>query len=99
MGEEDRGEANGPSAKPDTIALSNGIRLSGRQWLGLGLFAALILAFAPSLWNRAEKFALEPDYRMPHDLSSDYWLYDASPDWPPIITTPCSSAIRSSGGN
>src|SRR5262249_55516261 len=26
--------------------------------------------------NRAEKFALEPDYRIPHDLSQDYWLYE-----------------------
>ena len=32
--------------------------------------------FAPSLWHRAEKFALEPDYRIPHDLSNDYWLYE-----------------------
>jgi hypothetical protein len=36
----------------------------------------LILVFAPSLWHRTEKFALEPDYRIPHDLSNDYWLYE-----------------------
>ncbi len=28
------------------------------------------------MWRRAEKFALEPDYRIPHDLSNDYWLYE-----------------------
>ena len=58
------------------IALSNGIRLTGREWLGLGLFAVVIVIFAPSLWRRAEKFALEPDYRIPHDLSNDYWLFE-----------------------
>ena len=68
--------ANGPPAEPDAIALSNGIRLTGRQWLGLGLFAVVILVFAPALWRRTEKFALEPDYRIPHDLSNDYWLYE-----------------------
>ena len=36
----------------------------------------LIVVFAPSLWKRVETFALEPDYRMPHDLSNDYWLYE-----------------------
>jgi hypothetical protein len=62
--------------EPAAIALSNGIRLSGRQWLGLGVFAVALLALAPALWHRAEKFALEPDYRIPHDLSNDYWLYE-----------------------
>ena len=76
MGEPDSSRADRPSAEPDAIALSNGIRLTGRQWLGLGLFAVVILVFAPSLWRRTEKFALEPDYRIPHDLSNDYWLYE-----------------------
>ena len=58
------------------IAFSNGIRLTGREWLGLGLFAVVLLVFAPSLWHRTETFALEPDYRIPHDLSNDYWLYE-----------------------
>jgi hypothetical protein len=68
--------ANGPLAEPKAIAFSNGIRLTGSEWLGLGLFAAVIALFVPSLWRRAEKFALEPDYRMPHELSNDYWLYE-----------------------
>jgi hypothetical protein len=62
--------------EPDTIAFSNGIRLTGRQWLGVGLFVALLVGFAPALWKRVEPFQLEPDYRMPHDLSNDYWLYE-----------------------
>jgi hypothetical protein len=76
MGSEHPGDAEPGSAEPAPIALSNGIRLTGRQWLGLGLFAALIMGFAPALWHRAERFALEPDYRIPHDLSNDYWLYE-----------------------
>jgi hypothetical protein len=76
MGEPDSGRANRSSAEPEPIALSNGIRLTGREWLGLGLFAIAIVLFTPSLWRRAEKFALEPDYRIPHDLSNDYWLYE-----------------------
>lgn len=62
--------------EPEGIAFSNSIRLNSRQWLGLGLFSVLIVIFAPMLGRHAEKFALEPDYRIPHDLSNDYWLYE-----------------------
>jgi hypothetical protein len=58
------------------ITLSNGIRLTLRQWLGVGLFAVLLLAFASPLWKQVERFELEPDYRMPHELSNDYWLFE-----------------------
>ncbi|MFI5456059.1 MAG: hypothetical protein ACHRXM_11475 [Isosphaerales bacterium] len=75
MADQDTSTADQPSAEPEPIELSNGIRLTGREWLGLGLFAALLLVFAPSLYYRAVKFALEPDYRIPHELSNDYWLY------------------------
>jgi hypothetical protein len=67
--------ANGPSAEPDGVEFSNGLRLRGREWLGLGLFAVMLVLGAPALWYRAERFALEPDYRIPHDMSNDYWLY------------------------
>jgi hypothetical protein len=76
MGEYSSTTANGPPAEPDGVALSNGICLTGREWLGLGLFAVVILAFAPVLWSHTETLALEPDYRIPHDLSNDYWLYE-----------------------
>lgn len=64
------------AAEPEGIAFSNGIRLNGRQWIGLGIFTVLIVVLAPLLGRHAEKFALEPDYRIPHDLSNDYWLYE-----------------------
>src|SRR6266576_2648407 len=65
-----------PPADAHTAAFSNGIRLNGGQWLCVGLFAALLVAVAPVLWKHAEELALEPDYRMPHELSNDYWLYE-----------------------
>jgi hypothetical protein len=76
LAEPDSSKAKRASAQPEPIALSNGIRLTRREWLGLGLFAVVIVVFTPALWRRTEKFALEPDYRIPHDLSNDYWLYE-----------------------
>lgn len=58
------------------IAFSNAVRLSGGQWIGIVLFAVALVSVAPMLWQRFEKFTLEPDYRIPHDLSNDYWLYE-----------------------
>jgi hypothetical protein len=67
--------ANQSPARPGPIALSNGIRLTAKEWLGLGLFSIVLLIFTPWLWRHVEKFALEPDYRIPHELSNDYWLF------------------------
>jgi hypothetical protein len=67
---------NGRFTGPQPIELSNGIRLTAWQWCGLGLFAVFLLFFAPELWRRGETFALERDYRLPHNLSNDYWLYE-----------------------
>ena len=53
MGESDKTAASPPSPEQTTIALSNGIRLTGREWLGLAVFAIVIVVFAPSLWRRA----------------------------------------------
>src|SRR5260370_142800 len=61
--------------KLDSTQVSNAIWLTGRQWIGVGLFTVAMILFTPSLWKQFEKFDLEPDYRIPHDLSNDYWLY------------------------
>jgi hypothetical protein len=76
MAEPDSTQAGCSSPDSGAIEFSNGIRLTGREWLGLGLFAIVLVIFAPSVWRRAERFALEPDYRLPHDLSNDYWLFE-----------------------
>ena len=60
----------------DRVAFSNAIRLSGRQWLGVALFALVLAWLAPVLWKQVEEFTLEPDYRMPRELSNDYWFYE-----------------------
>ena len=60
----------------EPLAFSNAVRLNLREWLGIGLFAVLFVIAAPWLWSQAEDFPLEPDYRMPHDVSNDYWLYE-----------------------
>jgi hypothetical protein len=70
------GKMKEPKARPEAMAFSNGIRLTGRQWLGLGVFAVLLMVLDPLLWKRAEPFNPDADYRMPHDLSNDYWLYE-----------------------
>ena len=54
----------------------NEIRLNARQWLAV---FALVLAcgwFTPRLWQRLERFDTGPDYRLPYQLSKDYWLYE-----------------------
>jgi hypothetical protein len=75
MKELEMNQGNHP-AEMEALDFSNAVRLTGGQWIGVGLFAiALILGAAP-LWERVEKFDLEPDYRMPYELSNDYWLYE-----------------------
>jgi hypothetical protein len=61
---------------PEVTAFSNAVRLTGREWLVTGAFTVLFIVFAPSLWKQAEPCSLEPDHRMPHELSNDYWLYE-----------------------
>ena len=65
---------NPPGLLP--AAFSNSIRLSIPQWLGIGFFTVLVAFFGPSLWKQAERFTLEPDYRIPQKLGNDYWLYE-----------------------
>src|SRR5262249_11807637 len=62
--------------KPEGPTTSNGIHLSGREWLGAGIFALALVLAGPTLWKQTEKLEVEPDYRMPYDLSNDYWLYE-----------------------
>jgi len=60
----------------EPIVFSNSIRLSGRQWIFVWLFAVTFVMLAPAAWTRFEDFTLEPDYRIPYELSNDYWLYE-----------------------
>jgi hypothetical protein len=53
----------------------NEMRLNAGQCaLAVGILALLIF-LTPRLWKAAERFDTGPDYRIPYDLSKDYWLY------------------------
>ena len=54
---------------------SNEIRLTGRQWLVAAVVVVLFLTLAPLCWEALEPFDPGPDYRVPNELSDDYWVY------------------------
>jgi hypothetical protein len=60
---------------------SNCVRLSLREWLIIGIVFSALLCFGPMFWERIEKFEPGPDYRLPYELSSDYWLYNRYCRW------------------
>jgi len=55
---------------------SNMVRLSLREWAGVSLFTLVVVLSAPRLWEQYETFQPGLDYRMPYDLSNDYWFYN-----------------------
>ena len=57
------------------LDVSNAIRLTGRQWIGLTVFMVALYLLTPVVWQRAEKLDVGPDYRIPFALSNDYWLW------------------------
>ncbi|HVE39255.1 MAG TPA: hypothetical protein VNM14_05160 [Planctomycetota bacterium] len=54
---------------------SNAFRLSGRQWVGIAVFGIAVYVLTPVTWQRIEKLDSTVDYRIPYELSNDYWLY------------------------
>jgi hypothetical protein len=51
------------------------MRLNARHWLAVfGILVAVGFA-TPAIWEKAERFDTGPNYRIPYDLSRDYWLY------------------------
>jgi hypothetical protein len=54
---------------------SHAVRLSGRQWLIAATFVLAIVALTPVIGDRVETFHPGGDYRMPYELSHDYWLF------------------------
>lgn len=53
----------------------NEVRLNPRQWLLAASILLLVVLLTPWLWRKIEKFETGPDYRIPYQLSKDYWLY------------------------
>jgi hypothetical protein len=60
---------------------SNSIRLSGREWVFVGIILAVLLHVGPALWEKIEPFERGMDYRLPYELSNDYWLYSRYCRW------------------
>jgi len=54
---------------------TNTLRLNLRQWLSVTGVIALVMLLTPPVWKRVERFDIGTDYRIPYDLSKDYWLY------------------------
>ena len=53
----------------------NELRLDARQWAIALVIVATVLLLTPWVWERAERFETGRDYRLPYELSNDYWLY------------------------
>jgi len=64
-----------PPDEPEVEFSSNSLRLSGCEWIFVGIVVLALFCFGPTLWERMEKFEPETDYRLPYELGNDYWLY------------------------
>ncbi len=62
-------------SEKEELTRSNAFRLTGRQWMGIILFAAAIYVLTPVVWRRVEPLEMKADYRLPYELNSDYWLW------------------------
>ncbi|MCP4613500.1 MAG: hypothetical protein GY845_32815 [Planctomycetes bacterium] len=61
---------------PEVAFSSNCVRLSGYELIFVIIVAVFLFCFGPGLWERVEKFEPELDFRLPYELSNDYWLYN-----------------------
>ncbi|NCO94027.1 MAG: hypothetical protein COZ06_32860 [Armatimonadetes bacterium CG_4_10_14_3_um_filter_66_18] len=55
---------------------SNAVLLSGRGWLAVVAGFAAVLYLCPLLWARLERWRRPADYRLPYELSDDYWSFE-----------------------
>src|SRR5262249_42496403 len=53
----------------------NEMRLSAANWLIVIGVLVLAMLLLPRIWKRVERFPTGSDYRIPYELSKDYWLY------------------------
>lgn len=54
---------------------TNEVRLNARHWIAVLVIVGLVMLLTPRFWERIERFETGPDYRLPYQLSKDYWLY------------------------
>src|SRR5512136_2790067 len=68
-------QTNEPSPTTPRVPFGvNEMRLNARQWAATFLIVATVLLLTPRVWQRLERFQTGPDYRLPYQLSKDYWL-------------------------
>jgi len=70
-----------PPRKSEVAFSSNCVKLSGYELIFVFIVASFLFCFGPRLWERVEKFEPEPDFRLPYELSNDYWLYSRYCRW------------------
>jgi hypothetical protein len=64
-------------AKPGRqLLITNEMRIGIRQWAIVVAIVTLMAVATPRLWKRIERFDIGADYRIPYQLSNDYWLFD-----------------------
>ncbi len=61
--------------KPLFIFSSNSIRLSIKNWLIVLIIVILSFIFTPIIWQKLERFNPADEYRIPYELSNDYWMF------------------------
>ncbi len=70
-----------PPEESEVAFSSNCVRLSGYELIFVCIVASALFCFGPGLWERIEKFEPEADFRLPYELSNDYWLYSRYCRW------------------
>jgi hypothetical protein len=69
--------AHDPEATPrEGLPIISEMRLTLCQWAVTLAIVALIVVATPRLWKGIERFDTGVDYRIPYQLSNDYWLFD-----------------------
>ncbi|MGO9114276.1 MAG: hypothetical protein ACLP9L_34100 [Thermoguttaceae bacterium] len=69
--------AKANETKPrESLLITSEMRLSLRQWAMVVAIVTLIAVATPRLWRHIERFDTGADYRIPYELSNDYWLFD-----------------------
>ena len=58
------------------LLVTSEMRLGLRQWAIVLAIVALVASRDARLWKHVERFDTGADYRIPYQLSNDYWLFD-----------------------
>jgi hypothetical protein len=74
---EERTTQESPSSIDEVAVFdcSHYVRLSGGQWLIVAAALLALVGLGPLVWDRIDGFNPGRDYRVPYELSNDYWLY------------------------